>query len=108
MKKPRSARFSRKIFLGLLSICLLLALSAPSPKTHASGPNYYYQVIIMSEAEPDSDCWGKYGFGEACSSISCYDARVKGIAAAQANLGPCPGFIRVIDEYCLEDSECTP
>ncbi|HEV7681485.1 MAG TPA: hypothetical protein VGO68_05150 [Pyrinomonadaceae bacterium] len=108
MKTFSSARVRRLGFLAALSSCLLLALAAPRPITHASGPNYYYQVIIRSDADAESSCWGKYGFGSGCSTESCNAARVLAISAAGADLGPCPGFITVIDEYCIEDSECTP
>ena len=112
MLNPGFTRLLRRgLILVFLGACLAAAASSPlPPRTHASNPNYFYSVTIISEVNADHDCWQVGAQGTGCSSTSCDAARTEAIADALNNMPPNCSWqpFRVDSEYCVEGSSCTP
>lgn len=101
------------ILAMIVAAAAIIAFRSPRP-AKASGPNYYYAVGIISEADSESPCYMAYAEGYGCSGAgdeSCHDARVVAICHAQNNFPPpCLNQfpIRIVWEYCNEEDSCTP
>ena len=105
-------RLLRKSFILLFLSAALVAATSSSlaPRTHASGPNYYCTITLVSAVLADHDCYQVYTQGSGCSSTSEQDAHNKAINDALNNFPPqCSWQPFLVDsESCVENSNCTP